>query len=105
MWDFGKADQGAYGAGGVMLAMVLLLGSICVWFSAALYAIEGRSFVLRLVCGVGCFFSLAWLLAEAVKYEDQYPCLNYETTMQYNPAIKTMMPMRHCIERGEWVNP
>jgi hypothetical protein len=31
------------------------------------------------------------------------PCVQYETRMQYNPATKTVMPLRVCTQYGEWV--
>lgn len=33
------------------------------------------------------------------------PCVRYETTMQYNAATKTTMPVRYCAQYGEWVEP
>ena len=32
------------------------------------------------------------------------PCVQYETQMHFNPATKTMMPAKVCVNRGEWVN-
>ena len=46
---------------------------------------------------------LAWAISWAVDQEARNPCVEYEARMTYNAATKTMMPMRVCIERGEWV--
>ena len=46
---------------------------------------------------------LAWGISWAVDQEARHPCVEYESRMTYNAATKTMMPMRVCIERGEWV--
>lgn len=33
------------------------------------------------------------------------PCVRWDTSAQYNPATKTVMPMRYCAQYGEWVAP
>ncbi len=43
------------------------------------------------------------LLFWAIGNSDNKPCAKYETTMQYNAATKTMMPIRYCALKGEWV--
>ena len=50
-----------------------------------------------LILGLGTVFNLADQQTAAG------PCLRYETGTQYNPATKTVMPYRHCAERGEWL--
>lgn len=46
-----------------------------------------------------CIASALWLANQP----EGKPCARYETTMQYNAALKTTMPMRYCAEYGEWV--
>ena len=72
-------------------------------FVLLLLAIESRSLVVRWLCGVAFFLSLAWLFGWLIESDQEFPCVKYETTMQYNSATKTVMPMRYCVERGEWV--
>lgn len=48
-------------------------------------------------------WSMAWALDKMVEYETAHPCAAYETRMTYNAATKTPMPMRVCVERGEWI--
>ena len=55
------------------------------------------------VLGAVAVLMLAWAISWAVDQEARNPCVEYEARMTYNAATKTMMPMRVCIERGEWV--
>ena len=50
-----------------------------------------------LTLGLGAAFNLETYQAAVG------PCLRYETGRQYNPATKTVMPYRSCVERGEWI--
>lgn len=34
---------------------------------------------------------------------DNKPCVQHATVMQYNAATKTTMPVRYCVQYGEWV--
>ena len=45
----------------------------------------------------------AWVINAMLEYERDNPCVAYESRLTYNAATKTMMPMRVCVERGEWV--
>lgn len=47
--------------------------------------------------------TLGWVLQKQIQYEEEYPCVEYETKLRYNPATKTTMPMRICVLRGKWV--
>jgi len=51
---------------------------------------------------VGLVISFA-LVFWAVSNSEDKPCAKYETTLQYNAATKTTMPMRYCAVEGEWV--
>ena len=46
---------------------------------------------------------LAWMISHVTDQATRNPCVAYESRMTYNAATKTMMPLRVCIERGEWV--
>lgn len=56
------------------------------------------------VMGVVAVWMLAFALNAMVEYEQENPCVEYESRLTYNAATKTMMPMRVCVERGEWEN-
>lgn len=90
-----------------MIEAIIILGLIPIWFSALvftiLYCIEGKQFTLKVVFGILCFLFTAWLIPLMYEAENKNPCLEYETTMMYNVATKTMMPIRSCKKRGEWV--
>lgn len=45
------------------------------------------------------------IVIAAEKRETRYPCTDYEIQTRYNPSTKTMLPMKVCVQRGEWVNP
>lgn len=47
--------------------------------------------------------SLAVFFYLADESNNKGPCVKYETQMHYNAAVKTMMPARVCVQRGEWV--
>jgi len=56
----------------------------------------GTIFVL-IALGLGA------LIQQMINESERGPCLAYETHTHFNAATKTMMPMRVCVERGEWV--
>ena len=56
------------------------------------------------VMGAVAVWCLAWFVNGAIEYEREHPCVTYESRLTYNAATKTMMPMRVCVERGEWEN-
>lgn len=67
-----------------------IVGVISLIFSERLAA----GFVV-LILGTSFF---AWALSR------QPPCAQYETRMQYDPALKMTRTMRVCVERGVWVD-
>ena len=50
-----------------------------------------------------CILVNSVLIGFLIENEQENPCVQYEERMSYNAVTKTMMPMRVCIERGEWV--
>ncbi len=44
----------------------------------------------------------AWAINAMLEYEQDNPCVAYETQLQYNASYKRMMPMRVCVECVEW---
>lgn len=51
--------------------------------------------VLFLVVPLGAFINYA--------SENEKPCAQYETKLMYNASTKTTMPMRVCVQHGEWM--
>jgi hypothetical protein len=52
---------------------------------------------------VWLMLGLGLVIQAGINEDRKGPCLQHETTMQFNAATKTMMPARHCVLRGEWV--
>lgn len=91
-----------------MIAATLAILSLCAWaaafFGSAFRFVEnGITDAIAWICAAFCVLSLAYVLTLLVEYESNNPCAQYETRLQYNPATKTMLPMRVCVLRGEWV--
>lgn len=63
---------------------------------------EGVTDLKAWVLGAVAVVLLALALNAMVEYEQENPCVTYESRLTYNAATKTMMPMRVCVERGEW---
>jgi hypothetical protein len=87
-----------------IIAGILL---VILWFIAAgkslLWFTDNGSGDLRAwVSGGFAVVMLAFALNAAAKHEQENPCVTYESRLTYNAATKTMMPMRVCVERGEW---
>jgi hypothetical protein len=81
----------------VGLGVTAALGAL-VW---GLYlAVEGSKagVLIIVVWSVLLFSFVAWS-----GQKEKGPCFEYETGVRYNPATKTMMPYRKCVDRGEWV--
>lgn len=89
-----------------MIEAMIFLGLILAWFAAAMgtawYCLEYNQLSLKIIFIVATFLFSAWLLSLVIDAENKNPCLEYETTMMYNAATKTMMPVRSCKKRGEW---
>jgi hypothetical protein len=81
---------------------------VIAWFVAFGKSIDrfgsnGVTDLMAWVLGATGVLGLAWVLSLAADREARNPCVEYELRMTYNAATKTMMPLRVCIERGEWV--
>lgn len=90
-----------------MIEAIVFLGVLLAWFFALMgtiwYCLEGEQITLKVVFAISTFLFSAWLLSLAIEAGNENPCLEYETTMMYNAATKTIMPIRSCKKRGEWV--
>jgi hypothetical protein len=86
-----------------MIEAMVFLAGLLIWVWLLVKSMETRSLTVSWVCGGLCFLGAAWALAQSVEQEQTQPCAQYETRPQYNAATKTLMPMRVCVLRGEWV--
>lgn len=87
-----------------------------------IYLLSSAAFVLFIILAFFSFVALFdgdfkskvlavifWIVSLAVFFylvdesNNKGPCVKYETQMHYNSAVKTMMPARACVQRGEWV--
>jgi hypothetical protein len=90
--------------------MIEIIGGILfviLWFIAAgkslfWFADNGLGDLRAWVYGGVAVVMLALVINGLVEYEREHPCVLYESRLTYNAATKTMMPMRVCVERGEW---
>lgn len=92
----------------IMIEITFWILMVIVWFVAAGKSMDrfvnyGAADLSAWVLGAVGVLMLAWAISWAVDQEARNPCVEYESRMTYNAATKTMMPMRVCIERGEWV--
>ena len=91
-----------------MIEITFWILVVIVWFVASGKSMDrfwnkGATDLVAWVLGAVGVLMLAWVLSFAVDQKARNPCVEYELQMTYNAATKTMMPMRVCIERGEWV--
>lgn len=89
----------------VAAAIVFWGAALCYVFWKALYADDARAVamwvaagLMVLIAGIGTLFNVA------AQQGASGPCLRHATGMQYNPATRTVMPYRYCVERGGWIN-
>ena len=91
-----------------MIEITFWILVVIAWFVASGKSIDrfenngATDLVAWVLVAVGVLM-LAWVFSFAVDRGARNPCVEYESRMTYNAATKTMMPMRVCIERGEWV--
>ena len=91
-----------------MIEIIFWILVVIVWFVASGKSMDrfwnnGATDLVAWVLGAVGVLMLAWVLSLAAEQGDRNPCVEYESRMTYNAATKTMMPLRVCIERGEWV--
>ena len=91
-----------------VVAALLVCGMLA-WFFATWRCIDAENWLTRWLWGgvavaitVG---GLGAIIQGDMAANARGPCLRYETIMMFNAATKTVMPVRHCVERGEWVRP
>ena len=91
-----------------MIEITFWILVVIVWFVAAgksldRFVCNGATDLPAWALAALAVLTLAWVLSLAAGQETRNPCVEYELRMTYNAATKTMMPLRVCIERGEWV--
>lgn len=85
-----------------LLSALAVVSFICLaWLS--LYALFECGFLYKIAGAIFWIASLTAFFYVRDVQKNENPCVKYETRMHYNPATKTMMPLRICSERGEWV--
>ena len=91
-----------------MIGIIIVILAVIAWIATIIFAIhrferEGFLDPLGLVAATLVVVGLAWVIKQGNDNEARHPCVEYKYRMTYNAATKTMMPLRVCIERGEWV--
>ena len=86
-----------------IIAAILL---VIAWFvlsvaTVARFADHGVTDLTAWVYGGVAVWMLAWGINAMLEYEQDNPCVAYESRLTYNASYKRMMPMRVCVERGE----
>lgn len=66
-------------------------------------AIFQESVGYSLVCAILLIIPIGFISGKIYERHKERPCVEYEHRTQYNPATKTVMPMRVCVARGEWI--
>jgi fluoride ion exporter CrcB/FEX len=85
--------------GVIVVLMVGFYGGVTLWcFEAWMDNLKSKFWATFI-----CIVMNSFVLGSIIAYEEENPCAKYETQMHYNAATKTAMPMKVCIERGEWV--
>ena len=83
-----------------MIEIIIALGALTAWFLSlmftVIYLLEGNNTSLKVVFSVAIFLFSAWLLSLVVDSNKSRTCLEYETTMIFNVATKTMEPVWSC---------
>ena len=83
-------------AAAFLVWVVLLVASLEAWLEYGGWKFPIVAFALA-VAGIG------FAIEKIDEKNRKNPCVEYEQQMRYNPATKTIMPLRVCVERGEWV--
>ena len=91
-----------------MIEIIIAILLVIAWFVLVIATLnrffdEGVTDLKAWVLGAAAVVLLALALNAMAEYEREHPCVEYESRLTYNAATKTMMPMRVCVERGEWV--
>lgn len=88
----------------MVVIILAFLSVIFAWSIALDSSIESDSGLKKLLAFSVAIAWTAFLLSVIItnSAEDK-PCIEYKQQMHYNAATKTMMPMRICVKRGEWV--
>lgn len=87
----------------IVLVIIWFMGCMCALTGSVTPSGDTQPDTVRWACGIVCILSLGWVLSKVVENEQKYPCIEYEAQMMYNAATKSMMPMRVCVRRGEWM--
>jgi hypothetical protein len=92
-----------------MIEIIAVILLVIAWFVLAVatcvrFGDHGATDLKAWVYGGVAVWMSAWVINAMLEHERDNPCVAYESRLTYNSATKTMMPMRVCVERGEWEN-
>lgn len=83
------------------LAAGFTLWIVCFYFALQM-AFEVDGFWSKIPLLLFIFLTTAGVFYTADS-DSERPCVRYEQRMIYNTALKMPMPVRVCVEYGEWV--
>ncbi len=87
----------------IIAAILLVIGWVVLVIATLVrFGDYGATDLKVWVYGGVAVWMLAWGINLSIQYERDHPCVAYESRLTYNAATKTMMPMRVCVERGQW---
>jgi hypothetical protein len=92
--------------GAALVILVILVGCWLIFKTMDSFLQEkvGLRWILLAVT-IGFWAAVIGFIAKTdAEQKAKGPCVQYETQMHFNPATKTMMPAKVCVNRGEWVN-
>lgn len=89
-----------------IIIIVIIMYLIAIAFSAINAFIYEWSAALKTILTVIAVISWGFALGYVIDKDevDDRPCVRYETTMMYNAAVKTLMPVKFCAQYGEWID-
>lgn len=88
----------------VCILSVCVIAILAATIKTLVYAMDCE-YIKSAVAAIVAIIAVSCLIyfISSVLVETNHPCIKHETTMQYNPAIKMVMPVRYCTKYGEWV--
>jgi len=88
---------------GLIVGIAFVAWAAAVVWCAAVWADTDSKFAAS--AGLALVVLAIAFMVNLMKNENnQGPCLRYEKSTAYNPATKTVMTYRHCVDRGEWID-
>lgn len=86
-----------------ILVVLACVAWICVLGGLVATALERNSWAVAFCAILVAVGPFGLVVQHEINQEKTQPCARYEARLMYNSAVKQMMPMRVCVERGEWM--